>query len=76
MSFDYSKLRGRIIEKYGSCGEFAKAVGWSINTLSRKLNHHTRFSTDDIENLTRMLKIPESEIPAYFFCKTSLQNVN
>ena len=24
MAYDYSKLRGRIIEKYGSCGAFAK----------------------------------------------------
>lgn len=29
MAFDYSKLKGRIIEKYGTQAAFAKAMGTS-----------------------------------------------
>ena len=38
MAFNYSKLRGRIIEKYGSQSDFAKAFGCSDRTLSLKMN--------------------------------------
>lgn len=37
MSFNYSKLRGRIIEKFGTQGCFSKALGVSERTLSLKL---------------------------------------
>lgn len=38
MAFDYSKLKGRIIEKYNSQSSFANAMEWSERTLSLKLN--------------------------------------
>lgn len=38
MSFDYSKLRGRIVEKFGTQVNFAKAIKLSERTLSLKLN--------------------------------------
>lgn len=34
MAFDYSKLKGRIIEKYDSQSSFANAMEWSERTLS------------------------------------------
>ena len=36
MSFNYSKLRGRIIEKFGTQGCFARKLGVSERTLSLK----------------------------------------
>ena len=39
MAFDYRKLKGRIIEKYGSQLNFADAYGISENTLSLKMRN-------------------------------------
>lgn len=67
MSFNFNKLRGRIIEKYGTQTAFAKAFGVSQNTFSRKMSNRTRFNTDDIIKIAKMLDIPGSEINEYFF---------
>lgn len=69
--FNYSKLRGKIVEVYRTEGAFAKALGYSNNTLSRKLNNKMRFTTDDIITIINLLNIPENEIGTYFF----VQNV-
>ncbi len=67
MAFDYSKLRGRIVEKYHSQREFAKAIGVSEKTLSNKMNNIIFFRQDDITRISVMLGIPVSEINDYFF---------
>ncbi len=69
MAFDFSKLKGRIIEKYGNQENFAKEYGVSTNTLSRKMNNKTRFSSDDIIKISKMLEIPANQIDQYFFVK-------
>ena len=67
MIFDYSKLRGRIVEKYGTQSEFAKAFGISDNSMSRKLNNKNSFSVDDIIKITHMLDIQSKDVSSYFF---------
>lgn len=67
MSFDFSKLRGRIIEKYGSQTAFAKEYGVSENTLSLKMNNKVAFSVDDIVKMCRMLSIAKNDVGDYFF---------
>jgi len=67
MIFDYSKLRGRIVEKYGTQCEFAKAFGISNNSMSRKLNNKNSFSVDDIIKITQMLDIQPKDVSSYFF---------
>ena len=37
MIFDYSKLKGRIIEMYGSLGSFASVMDWSLVTQQKKM---------------------------------------
>ena len=69
MAFNYSKLRGRIVEKYGSQSAFVEKFGVSKNTFSLKMNNKVRFSPDDISKITDMLDIPEAEIGAYFFTR-------
>lgn len=69
MAFDYRKLKGRIIEKYGSQSNFADAYGISENTLSLKMRNKVRFTSDDIIAISDMLDIPENEIGSYFFTK-------
>lgn len=67
MAFNYSKLKGRIIEKYGNQTAFAKAFGTSQNSLSRKMNNRMRFTSDDVIRAAELLDIPESQIGEYFF---------
>ncbi len=67
MCFDYSKLRGRIVEVYGSQTNFVNDYGLSETAFSRKLNNKIRFSVDDIIKIVRLLKIPLHEIGEYFF---------
>jgi len=67
VEFDYSKLRGRIIEKYGSQTEFTKAFGVSQNVFSKKMQNKVRFTSDDIMKIIKMLDIAVDEIGLYFF---------
>lgn len=69
MSFDYSKLIGRIIEKFGSRRAFAEAYGVSENTISKKLNGKMNITKNDIIRMSApdMLDIPAEKVHEYFF---------
>jgi len=65
--FDYSKLRGRIVEKYGTQGCFASANNMSDRSMSLKLNNGIGLSQKEIIEWCRLLDIGIDEIPIYFF---------
>lgn len=67
MAFTYAKLRGRIIEKFGSQGAFAYALGVHQNTVCRKLNGKNAFTRDDMLIWAKLLDIASGDIGAYFF---------
>jgi len=69
VEYDFSKLRGRIIEKFGSIRAFAKAYGLSYVTMSNKLNGKVGISSDDIVKMSKpeLLDIPPAEYHLYFF---------
>lgn len=67
MSFDYSKLKGRIIEKFGSQSNFAKAMNWSERTLTLKMNNEVPWKQTDIHRAIKVLQLDETDIPVYFF---------
>ena len=67
MPFDYRKLRGRIIEKYGSQTGFAKAMGWSERTLSLKITGNRPWKQPDICKAIELLELTEEDIPLYVF---------
>lgn len=69
MSFNYSKLLGRITEKYGTQYNFAKAMGMSDHSLSVKLNNKIPWKTTEIVRATELLNINTYDIPSYFFMK-------
>ena len=66
---NYAKLIGRIIERFGSRRAFAKAVGFSENTISKKLSEKMAITTDDIVKWSKpeFLDIQPSEYHEYFF---------
>lgn len=65
--FDFSKLRGRIIEKFGTIRAFAEAVDTSLVSVSHKLNGRTDISRADIIKWSEILDISPAEYGAYFF---------
>lgn len=67
MSYQYNKLRGRIIEKYGSQNNFAKALNTSTVIVSNKMTGKTGFSQKDINQWSELLDIEQEEYGAYFF---------
>lgn len=67
MGFNYNKLRGRIIEKFGTQIKFAKAMGWSERTLSLKLHCKRSWTQTDILKAMKLLNISQDEISIYFF---------
>ena len=67
MDFDFNKLRGRIVEKYGSQTEFAKAMNWSERTLSKKINGKISWKQTDICAAIKLLELSEDDIQEYFF---------
>lgn len=68
MEFDFRKLRGRIIEKYGQYDALAKAINMSPAQLSDRLNNKISFKPSEIYRISSadVLDIPGAEIPRYF----------
>ena len=67
MKFNYSKLKGRIIEIYGSQRNFAHAMGTSERTISLKLNGRIPFSQTEITKAISLLNLNLSQASEYFF---------
>ena len=63
----YAKLRGRIVEKFGTIGKFGEAVGLSGVSMSKKLTGSTGFSQADIIRWCELLDIDLADVGAYFF---------
>ncbi len=73
MGLDYSKLKGKIIEKYGSRAAFAKILGCSERTLSLKMNGKRDWKQNEICNVITLFGLSERDIQDYFFA-VSVQN--
>lgn len=67
MSFDYSKLSGRIVQKFGTQFCFAEAIGLSERSVSLKLNSKVGWKQSEISKACDVLGIRVDEIPDYFF---------
>ena len=67
MTFDYSKLRGRICEKFRTNANFCRALDITEQSLSGKLTNKNGFSQEDIIKYIELLSIPLEELHLYFF---------
>lgn len=65
--FTYNKLRGRIVEKYGSQNKFAERIGLSKQSVSLKMNGKTEFSQSDMDEWANALDICHEQYGDYFF---------
>lgn len=73
VEFDFRKLEGRIVEKFGTRFKFAEAAGYTKTRLSARLNNKVDFGMSEIYTLCapELLDIPVADIPAYFFNRRS-----
>lgn len=67
MTYDYSDLYGKIVQKFGTQYRFAEALQMSEHSLSKKLNGKRPWKQADIENVCDLLDIKRKDIPRYFF---------
>ena len=67
MEFNYSKLKGRIKEKYGTQENFAKAIGKAQTTTSFKINGKRLWNQDEIVKAIELLDLSKDDIVEYFF---------
>ena len=67
MQYNYSKLKGKIVEKFLTQSNFAKEIGISNKSLSDKLNNKRDWTQRQIDNSCKVLGISSEEIPVYFF---------
>ncbi len=65
--FDYSKLKGRIVEKKENQENLANEIGITKTTLNFKLNNKCAFKQSEIILLSNLLGISKDEISEYFF---------
>ena len=65
--YSYNKLRGRIVEKYGSQNNFAVKLGITKQALSNKMQCKAGFSQEDIERWAKLLDIDRNQFSDYFF---------
>ena len=66
-SFDNSKLRGRIVEKFGTIDNFSKAIGRNRSSISLMLNEKAVMDRVDITLFCSALDIARNDIGDIFF---------
>lgn len=74
MEFDYSKLRGRIVEKFGSIEAFSSETSITNISVSKKLNNKVPISRADMIEWSKLLEIPVEEY-GLFYCTEKLNGV-
>lgn len=67
--YDYSKLRGLIVEKFGTLSAFSEAIGKDSAYISRILHGQVRLTQEIIDTWSNILDIRPERIGAYFFTR-------
>ena len=67
--YETSKLRGRIVEKFGTIKEFARAAGSSMSFISQYLNGKKILDQKTIDRWANVLDISATEYDLYFFVR-------
>lgn len=65
--FDTNKLRGRIVEKFGTISKFAERLDVHTSEISAKLNNRRDLTKKDMMIWAEVLEISKSEFGDYFF---------
>lgn len=68
LEFNYSKLKGRIVEKFGSQASFIDNISMSEVTFIKKIKNGY-FNQKEIDEIINVLDLTVDDIPYYFFVK-------
>jgi DNA-binding XRE family transcriptional regulator len=69
VSFNYSKLLGKMRECNYTQEKLAKAVKMNKGTLNAKLKNKGNFTAPEMDSICQLLNIDSNEIGAYFFAR-------
>lgn len=64
------KLKGLIVEQYGTQKAFSDACGVSLVSVSKRLNGKTAFTTVDIAEWAGLLGIQPKDYVKFFFSES------
>lgn len=67
VEYDYAKLRGRIVEKFGSVRSFAEKINVANSTICAKLKGKKTITKADVITWSHYLDIEIDDIGVYFF---------
>ena len=67
----FMRLRGRIIERFGTYVAFASAAGIEKNCLSAKLSGKTKISMPEAARWSQLLGIEDVDFVAFFYDRSS-----
>lgn len=67
MRYKTSKLKERIVEKFGTQKAFSHALGMVESNLSRKLSCGRDWKGREMMRAVELLEIPADEVESYFF---------
>lgn len=67
MDYNYSKLKGKIRERYNTQEAFASALGIGTSTLNLKLNNRAEWTQAEMSNALRLLGESLEHVDSYFF---------
>lgn len=74
MKFNYSKLRGLLVEKNLTTAEFAKIIGVGTTSMSQRLTGVLDFKQTEIKKAVEALGISWEDVDDYFFSQESTEN--
>ena len=74
--YDTSRLRGRIVERFGSLKEFEKIAKCSHSFLSQYMNGKKTLNQTTMDRWIDLLEISDMEIRPFFFLHLQFTNVN
>ena len=74
MDYDYSKIKGKIRELGLTQDEFAKYIGITQQTLSKRFENSRPFTQPEIDKTMKLFQEPLENIHKYFFTKKVQKN--
>ena len=72
--YNNNRVRGKIVEMFGTIAEFCKATGISPDVVSLKLANKTRMSREDVETWATALQIEPADWYYYFFAHDAVKS--
>ena len=69
MRLDYTKLKSKIVEKYGTQANFATAINRTESYVSMILHNKTYLTVAEVLYWSAVLGIGRDDIPIYFLTK-------